>query len=271
MSNMKHQFCYNCSNAYSFHDTGTARTKCSSCGASMEFIQDIDPTDESTIINKNDCVVKNGGLVEYYGRNGILMPPEGSLIILKCAFYKSNIRTLHCPDTLKGISIDAFYKSSYLSTVIFGNSLIIIGDNAFYDCNISKITFPNSLLHIGSQAFIGNCYKEIVIPNSVKTVGHSAFNQSYLKTVTLSNSMEVIETELFGYCHDLTKVNIPNSITHIKNKAFVNCSSLKDIDIPKSVILIDDNAFEGCESLSQNSKDAILKINPNANFKEVCE
>ena len=92
---------------------------------------------------------------------------------------------------------------------IIPNSVMSIGDAAFYDCyNLTDIIIPNSVTSIGNSAFFA-CSKltSIIIPNSVTSIGSSAFSR----------------------CSRLTAITIPNSVTSIGSHAFFYCSSLSCI------------------------------------------
>lgn len=109
---------------------------------------------------------------------------------------------------------------------VIGESVIVIGDNAFKHCDFLRlITIPNSVISISESAFEGCKYlKSVTIPNSVTSIGESAFED----------------------CESLESISIPNSVTSIGNYAFYGCSSLESITIPNSVASIGESAFEGC-------------------------
>ena len=59
------------------------------------------------------------------------------------------------PDTI-GISDNAFYGCSGLTSVIILESLIIIGSFAFFDCSgLTSITIPSNIKSIRNRAFVG--------------------------------------------------------------------------------------------------------------------
>ncbi len=117
-----------------------------------------------------------------------------------------------------------------LTSVIIGNSVITIGNSAFYICSVLT---------------------SVTIPNSVITIGDGAFNGcSALTSVTIGNSVTTIGAYAFNGCSGLASVTIGNSVITIGPSAFQGCSGLTSIAIPNSVITIGDFAFNGCSVLT---------------------
>ena len=102
------------------------------------------------------------------------------------------------------------YRSKDTNYII-PNSVINIGDHAFYNCeSLTNINIPNSVTNIGNDAF-SNCESltSINIPNGVTNIGSFAFDG----------------------CNSLTNINIPNNVTNIEDGAFLGCESLTSINI----------------------------------------
>lgn len=133
------------------------------------------------------------------------------------------------PDGVTVIKNFAFRWSS-IKSVIFPDSVWIIGDWAFDDCSqLTSVKLPNSITSTGNGTFFGcKGLTFIDIPKSVTSIGEKAF----------------------CCCTGLTSVSIPNRIRGIGNNAFSNCSNLTSVTIPKDVIFIGTSAFSGCDSMS---------------------
>ena len=85
-----------------------------------------------------------------------------------------------------------------------------------------SVVLPNSLIEIGNFAFYNcECLKEIKIPNSVKSIGSGTFYRcSSLKEIDIPNSVESIGKWAFSGCSNLQTVIIPNSVKSIGGQAF---------------------------------------------------
>jgi len=103
-------------------------------------------------------------------------------------------------------SVGGCINSSNLKSVTFGNSIVIIDKNSFYNCKrLTSVDFPNTLVEIRETAFYGTDLKAVTIPNSVKKIGYGAFTQNCeLKSVTC---LAVNPPEL--YLDDLDNLNHP--------------------------------------------------------------
>lgn len=144
------------------------------------------------------------------------------------------------------------YKS-YINTIIIGDGITTIGQQAFYGCRYAtSITIPDSVISIGDGAF-NTCkaLTSITIPNSVTSIGESAFVFcNKLTSIDIPNGVTSIKHHTFSNCTALTSITIPNSVTLIENNAFQACNALTSITIPKNITSIGRSAFYGCSALT---------------------
>ncbi|EDR26919.1 hypothetical protein, conserved [Entamoeba dispar SAW760] len=141
-----------------------------------------------------------------------------------------------------------------------------IGDNCFSNCTRLKEIRMNK--DIG---YVGKCRYEI--PTEVKRIGNGCFEGSQIKEITIPSNVRDIGNDCFGYCTNLTKIEIhegikeipkgfmkycgqiqrielPQSITKINTESFKESIKLKEINIKPNTIIIEKGAFEKCPNIN---------------------
>ena len=96
-------------------------------------------------------------------------------------------KSFSIPASITKIGNSAFSGCTRLITVMIPNSVISIGDCAFYFSGLTSLTIPNSVTSIGAVAF-GSCenLSSVTIPNSVSEIGQGAFSYcTNLRIVTV--------------------------------------------------------------------------------------
>lgn len=197
--------------------------------------------EHNTVICKSPkFVVYNGGLYT-----------SDKKTLLSCL---SNEVTFDVLDGVEIVSDGAFYENRHLQIINLPQSLIEIGDNAFWGCDFVRIKLPDSIKRIGNFAF-GNCEQlsKMVLPNSLEYLGKNAF----------------------WSCRRIYEIVLPKSLKKIEEETFGCCSSLKSISIQNSEIIFDENAFDFLDSLeriefngfSSNINETIF--NQTNNLKEI--
>ena len=101
-----------------------------------------------------------------------------------------------------------------METVTIPNSVISIGDKAFWFCLcITSVTIPNSVEFIGKEAF-KQCYQleTVTIPNSVKSIGKSAFEEcQQLRKITskIVNPFAIDDKTFDEYTYSTATLYVP--------------------------------------------------------------
>ena len=107
------------------------------------------------------------------------------------------------------IATNALSDCSELQSVIIANSVVDVGDSAFYNC----IKLTNVVFRSGNQ--------------TIQKRGKYAFyNCKSLMHVTLPSGLRELGVGVFYLCRAMTSVTLPNSIYSIGNEAFKTDSAI---------------------------------------------
>jgi hypothetical protein len=112
-----------------------------------------------------------------------------------------------------------------IPATIGGYEIHEIGARILKDRWVDEVRFENTetLVKIGDMAFYESPLRKITIPSSVITIGKSAFNNSYnLQMVEfgIESQLSVIEVAAFLQTRNLMGITIPKHVLSIENQAF---------------------------------------------------
>ena len=150
----------------------------------------------------------------------------------------SEVKDLVIPNTVDSIHAYAFDCGNSITSIALPNSVVYIGEGAFYRTYINEIIIPKSVTSIEERVLSGcNALTSIIVEE-----GNPVYDSR-------DNSNAIIETNSNTLIAGCATTNIPGTIMHIGPYAFSYLSSLKTIEIPNSVITIGDYAFYACSYL----------------------
>jgi hypothetical protein len=148
------------------------------------------------------------------------------------------VKDLVIPNTVDSIHAYAFDCGNSITSVALPNSVVYIGEGAFYRTYINEISIPKSVTSIEERVLSGcNALTSIIVEE-----GNPVYDSR-------DNSNAIIETNSNTLIAGCATTDIPNTIMHIGPYAFSYLSSLKAVEIPNSVVTIGDHAFYACSSL----------------------
>jgi len=155
--------------------------------------------------------------------------------------------------TVTEIGDEAFANNAYLESVSLPNTLLRIGDKAFYLCGYYRgyltINWPESLTYIGKAAFRRTKITTVKIPGTVQIISDEAFKECiYLKTVDIGYGVKSIGAFAFNLCSEIQSITIPSSVETIGDYAFCNCQALKSFNLDsENIRYIGIQAFYNCK------------------------
>lgn len=208
------------------------------------------------IIHKYKRKAVVAGFDEWDGNPVVEIPsttPEGIPItdIRDFAFKNSKIRAVITPDTLVTVGNHAFYGCTELRSITCHNGLSLgftsIGEGAFFECcSLSGTLRLDNDVEIGPGAFEGTALTHVVFSGSHVKLGAKAFrNCKFLETVTAHEGLTSIPTECFSNSPLLRSADLVR-VRSISSRAFQNCQSLSSFPSSKNLRQLAPDAFDGC-------------------------
>ncbi len=181
------------------------------------------------------------------------------------AFRNLKMTGIHLPESVEVIGEDAFLYCEELTdfTVDEANPNFSAEDGVLYSKDKKTLflypmgqtgdsyTIPDSVVNIGERAFYANNKIKTMDTANVVTIGESAFQSAGLESINIRDSVVTIGMLAFKNCSSLETVTIPasSSLETIGNEAFSECINLKNINLPTSLKTIGRWAFSDCHSL----------------------
>jgi len=183
----------------------------------------------------------------YSSENGVLFNKDKTTLVV----YPGGKRgTYIIPNSVIYIGDYAFYGCPSLDSVAIPNSVTSIGVGAFFYCGLTSVTIPNSVTSIGNMAF-RDCkiLTSIEIPNSVTNFGDYVFSGCI--NLPVENNIRYADTYLVGAVDkSLSSYSIKEETRWIGVGAFRYCNNMTSVTIPDNVTNIGTQAFADCSGLS---------------------
>ncbi len=116
--------------------------------------------------------------------------------------------------------------------------------DSFNILTLQAVTLPDSLVEIGEMAFYGTLLESVDLPSGLKKIGANAFWECYkLKSITIPSGVTELESGVFFNCESLKTVIFSADLTTIEQHAFAGCKELEEIMLFSSNLNINSTAF----------------------------
>lgn len=127
---------------------------------------------------------------------------EGITEIGYQTFEDMEEETVVLPSTLTTIGYAAFQNNSCLKSILLSDSLVAIGDHAFYGCTfLNDLTIPGSVKDLQPVYMFWWCGKYITLGEGCEKIGHNVFDNPLAKRVWLPSTINLIQESSFS-CKD---------------------------------------------------------------------
>lgn len=143
------------------------------------------------------------------------------------------------------LAANLFRNNHTLQKITIPNTIVRIGEDAFYNCNNPHVYFLGNISDWCAIDF-ANWYSNPTSCNKDFYIKNSRFDAIHL---ILPNGTKKVGSYAFRDFQKIKSVTIPNSVTAIGKGAFFSCLSLESIFIPSSVTSIGESAFARCNSM----------------------
>src|SRR5574344_1505949 len=121
--------------------------------------------------------------------------------------------------------------------------VVEIGESAFTGAPATTITLPNTVKKIGQSAFENTKITKFIMPDSVTEVGPDLFTDcNDLTEVHLSNGIADLTGEICASQSHIAKANIPANIKRMSS-TFGFCHELTELEIPATITSIEFGAY----------------------------
>ncbi|MBR3864012.1 MAG: leucine-rich repeat domain-containing protein [Clostridia bacterium] len=187
--------------------------------------------------------------------NGYIIYSDGNKKIL--VDYIGTETNLILPSYITEINNNALYYRDSPTSVVIGEGVTSIGEDAFFAC-YKLVEVINKSSHItvekgsSDNGYVG--YYALSVSNC---------DNNYVSKLTTDENGYILYTDdedviLVGYVGSETDLIVPAGVTKINDFAFYieyyrsfNSDSITSIEIPNSVTSIGDSAFANCSSLTE--------------------
>ena len=148
--------------------------------------------------------------------------------------HAGEIKVIRIEEGITHVGANTFktgYYSVMAESIELPDSLLSVGDYAFWQSACASVKLPAGLQAIGEEAFgLAAISGELRIPGTVERIGQEAFWDCLIETLVVEDGVREIGNLAFARNTRLTKAYIPASVTAIESQALAKgCVGLTDV------------------------------------------
>lgn len=145
-------------------------------------------------------------------------------------------------------------KASMGTTFIIPEGVTKVGDYCFYgqtEEGATEVKFPETLIEIGNNAFYG-CYAftSLNLPTNLKKIGDYAFamlgDAGCIEQVHFNDKLEYIGDCAFVGLYVKGALTLPSTVKHIGSRAFANATAITKFTFPRDLVELGENPLSNC-------------------------
>lgn len=191
-----------------------------------------EPT-KNTNNTTEEFIVSDHILTQYLGAEKIVnIPDDLGIVEIGEECFKNNLDITHIklPYGTTKINDWAFAGCNNLKSMEFPETLLIIGDSAFFECGFENIVLPQNITFIDDGAFaFCRSLSNITLPDNLYVVSDMLFLETKISELVIPNKVITIGSRIFndsGFTTDIRSIVIPPSVQYIAADAFIFCPNL---------------------------------------------
>ncbi|MBQ6893837.1 MAG: leucine-rich repeat domain-containing protein [Clostridia bacterium] len=228
--------------------------------------------------SEGTLTISGSGKIKNCYMNTPLSEYSGLLSENKTTNYEliAKVKKIEILDGITHIGVNAFnFGFDSLTSVTMSDSVISIGEAAFYGCSLlSMVSFSRNLKEIGYNAFNGTALSQLDLPDTLEVIKPGAFEYcTSLRTVKLPGNIKEIHASSFDenvvlegltvidgvyFTNDMkmlvkypktktdSSYSVPQNVKRIADYAFAGNKNIKEIILNEGLESIGGHAFDGC-------------------------
>lgn len=243
-------------------------------GSDVTTIRDMATEGKLTVLDLGKAEIKKDLANIYYKTPFV----EGKLtednLVGNWMFYRTNLREVRLPATLKKIGYKAFSESK-IEEIDIPSGVTDIAESAFTACpelrrvnvpgtvetitqytfeqcpKLEKVVLGSGVRKIGRLAFAPNeCYttntslRDLELPPTLEEIGYKAFNCCRMAELVIPESVTKIEPWAFAECRYLQRVEFKCAMDTLPERIFYNARNITEIVYPKGLKVIGPHALD---------------------------